>query len=930
MPSSPRLCFLGWNRAPLDAAGEWLEQRYGAEMSGVQVALPGGLAGRRLREKLARAIGPAWRPPEFRTAGGLVDGLLHVDGRLAGRLVRTLAWERALRDLDAARLTRITARTPDAEDRGGWSRLAEQVRTLFGEIAAEGIDFVELARRGPGSELRGEVERWSALAEAQERMVAHLAEAGLVDPHLGRLAAIEAGRVDDEAEVVLVGIVDMNGLLRRTLEQVGEGATALIPAPEEVAADFDELGCLRAESWAQRDVEWRAEQWRVVGKPEEQAAQVIRTMNGWEQRFAAEEITIGVAEAEVVPYLRQELAKAGITARDAAGIPLTRTAPARLLAAVARFVDRRRFTDYAALVRHPDLEARLRGHEELAGIESAALLDEYHADHLPDEIDGTWRGREKLRSRLERLHRTLLATLGELADPRRRGLPKWTEPIRALLLEVWGTRVLDPDAEEDRVLAAALRETNAALLELEEAPPRLAADATASEAIEIVLRMLRSRAVPPAAAKAGEKTIELLGWLELVLDDAPALVVTGFQDGRVPEVVHGDAFLPDQLRQSLHLVDNERRLARDVFATQLMINARTEVEFITGRRSAAGDPLLPSRIAFHRPAEEIAARVRHYLPAEDEGRPLAAAREDSATVTAAPLPRLAEITPPRSFSVTSFKTYLESPYLFYLQNVLRLESEDDRAREMDPLGFGNLAHDVLAAFGESAAKDSDDPAAIAKQLHAELKRKSRLRFGVDPLPAVALQVEQLARRFTLFAEHQAERAREGWRILHCEWAPAGAEDGLPFPTKRGEVHLRGRIDRIDHHPGRGHYAIWDYKTGEKVEGPEKTHRTKDKKWRDLQLPLYTLLASEVAEGELPELGYIALGKDATNIGFLPVKKWTVEDVEYAIEEAREIVEKVLAGELFDLARGKPYDEVFRAIVGQGLVAGSDDEEEEEA
>ena len=60
---------LGWHTNPLALAAEWLLDRFGTQMDGVLVALPGARAGRLLRQRLARQAGPAWQPPQLLTAG---------------------------------------------------------------------------------------------------------------------------------------------------------------------------------------------------------------------------------------------------------------------------------------------------------------------------------------------------------------------------------------------------------------------------------------------------------------------------------------------------------------------------------------------------------------------------------------------------------------------------------------------------------------------------------------------------------------------------------------------------------------------------------------------------------------------------------------------------------------------------------------------
>ena len=59
--------------------------------------------------------------------------------------------------------------------------------------------------------------------------------------------------------------------------------------------------------------------------------------------------------------------------------------------------------------------------------------------------------------------------------------------------------------------------------------------------------------------------------------------------------------------------------------------------------------------------------------------------------------------------------------------------------------------------------------------------------------------------------------------------------------------------------GAEEWAILDYKSGDKPDAPTKAHVAKSGELRDLQLPLYALLAAELEMGEAPMLGYFALG-----------------------------------------------------------------------
>jgi RecB family exonuclease len=333
--------------------------------------------------------------------------------------------------------------------------------------------------------------------------------------------------------------------------------------------------------------------------------------------------------------------------------------------------------------------------------------------------------------------------------------------------------------------------------------------------------------------------------------------------------------------------------------------------------------VLPSRILFHGADDEVLQHVRHFLPGDERER---RAPEGRGAIQRE-LPRSEEIELPGVLPVTAFRTYLESPYAFYLRHVLKLETLDDSAREMDPLRFGLLAHDVLEAFGrEEALREATDPRLIQEYLKDCLSRLARERYGRRPLPAVTLQLEQLDFRLARFADEQGKRVQDGWRIEHVEWKPEGGTVELDVDGE--PILLKGRIDRIDRHVNGG-WAIWDYKTGEEVKSPEAAHRTRGE-WRDLQLPLYALLCSELGWTDEPEIGYVAIPKKVEEVGFKPARKWDSELLAEAWEVAREVVRRIRRGELWDLGRWNPREEIWKAIGGQSLIATSTGESEDES
>ena len=234
-----------------------------------------------------------------------------------------------------------------------------------------------------------------------------------------------------------------------------------------------------------------------------------------------EEVTIGVPDETLVPYLEQGLRQAGVAVRHGVGTPVRRSGPCRLLEAMADYLDGRRFPAFAALVRHPAIEARLaESGRELRG-DWLTELDEFHRRHLPHGTDSRSLGDlGSLPRQVCEMVERLLAGFG----PEKRPLAEWGEPLAGFLAGVLGTRPLNPGQEPDRAILQTCDAVRDVLRGLQAIPEPLMPRLGAVEALRLVLRELES-ALVPAPSMPG--AIELLGWLELPLDDAPALVVTG-------------------------------------------------------------------------------------------------------------------------------------------------------------------------------------------------------------------------------------------------------------------------------------------------------------------------------------------------------------------------------------------------------------------
>jgi len=251
------------------------------------------------------------------------------------------------------------------------------------------------------------------------------------------------------------------------------------------------------------------------------------------------------------------------------------------------------------------------------------------------------------------------------------------------------------------------------------------------------------------------------------------------------------------------------------------------------------------------------------------------------------------------------------PFHFYLQHVLKLTAVEDGSRELEGNTFGSLAHAVLQAFGADDRSASLDEVALRELLMNLLDREVDARFGAHPRPAVHVQAEVLRERLVAFAGWQARWAAQGWRIARIEAEP---EPGTAlFEVDGVAVELRGRIDRIDHHPESGEWMVFDYKSGDRPTTPEARHRDKEGQWVDFQLPMYAHLVRALGIDGPLRFGYITLPRELDQVGE-HIAGWSREDFAAADEAAREVVRAIRAERFWPPSpKPPPFSEAYAEL-----------------
>jgi CRISPR/Cas system-associated exonuclease Cas4 (RecB family) len=913
--------FIDWSKPALPAAGRYLLRQYrrGAtfDLRNVVVAVPGGRAGRRLLEilvDLAAEESVELVPPQILTAGSFPEILYQAKKPFADPLTQNLAWAAALQQTDAKSLSQLIPNAPQSRDVLAWLPLGELLSALHRELAADGLNCADVVRIGKTMPTFQDSARWSLLADIQQRYLVQLDALQLWDRQTARLFAIKHRECQTDRDIVLIGTVDMNTAQREMLDQVADRVTSLIFAPPALKDRFDEHGCVIAPQWCDSDIAIDPSLVTVAEGPGDQADAVVRAIAAFDGQFAAEDIVVGVPDERLVTYVEQRLEECELPARYGVGHQVSQSEPFRLLQALGAWLDSARYEAFANVYRHPALERWLLS----SGVRGDGLtaLDEVHSDRLPwdvqtgelqevieetkrQEADCTDTARrislEQKRKRYEFVE-TLVAKLEELTSPLRTGkkrLSAWGDAIGGLLTTVYGTAPMDTSDPGLRRIVAACGAIHDVLLEHRQVPDALAPMVTGGEALRLVLQAAGGATIPPPAKEAA---IELLGWLELPLDDAPALVVTGLNEGSVPSTRNGDLFLPNEMRKHLGLEDNDRRYARDAYALSVLAASRQQLRIVAGRRTSDNDPLVPSRLLFACPPEETARRTMAWLGERKAiaGRLVlpAGLRHGKGSPFSPPRPTRLDRTI-ESMRVTEFKDYLACPYRYYLKHQLSLARQTDASQELDGGQFGSLLHEVLSKFGEASIQDpvfgaSTSAWEIGDFLNQRLEELSHAFYGVEPLPAVRVQVELVRRRLTRFAEWQAAWARQGWRVQYVEHDIP--RDDAALPLESGPMKLRGRIDRID---TRGEETmVFDYKTGDAGRSPEDTHRDKSSEtWSDLQLPLYRHACRWIKVGKSVQVGYIVLPKSEDKVGE-KIAAWNEEMFEDARQEAMRIADLV--------------------------------------
>jgi ATP-dependent helicase/nuclease subunit B len=434
-----------------------------------------------------------------------------------------------------------------------------------------------------------------------------------------------------------------------------------------------------------------------------------------------------------------------------------------------------------------------------------------------------------------------------------------------------------------------------ALEQIESAATQIMPNLSPGERLRLLRRMLEGTRLFPEMTEA--HALRLLGWLELLWEPAPALLIGGMNEGKVPESITADAWLPHSLRAALGLRTNDDRLARDAYLLTALQQSRMQpagLRLYASRVSLANEPLKPSRLLLACTRVDLPARVAQLFPAQAEHL----SEEGQSPIWQRGwkllMPRFDDFPIPLKFSVTYFRNYLDCPFRYFLRHREKMEKQDLLDDEPDARSFGNFVHDALMLMAkDNSINRCDDVHKLADYLEDAVHDILKLRFGSQLSVPLLIHRQAAINRLRAAAAVHVESRRQGWHILSAE---SSLREELGRAWSLDAVEICGRIDLIEQHEGTGAWRILDYKTASRAKTPQDAHLAdlgrnenlpdwrlhEGQKWIDLQLPLYVLAMREKL-GPQGSAAYINL---PAAVGAIRLEPWEALGSEKILTSAK--------------------------------------------
>ncbi|MDO5112799.1 MAG: hypothetical protein Q4E67_00325 [Planctomycetia bacterium] len=835
--------FLNWGYPCLQALAELLVRRHQVgrivDLSEYLFFFPSRIAPRRFlsiladmayQEKLTIEV------PKVRFLGDLPEQFYIPDAPFASMLVQEVVWMKAIRthpEVTKEDCQHWLSRPLREEVLSDWLDLGEKVAEIHQELRKECLSFQHVAdlcrrREKEGSGSSEETRRWDLLAQTHQRYLDMLSLLGVEDKQEARNRGLqnwdESRCLPPNGRIAVVGCVEMNRLTRQFLAKVSKRVEIFIFAPWEFGERFEEDGVLKSGRWESMDalaLKRLSRTWKQVDTPYAQGMETLRWIESLGPDYPPDEVTLGIVRESLEPQLAQMLYLSGMVPKFKPRKEMSQLSPWQLLHRVTRCLKEMvydpaeleisetlekvspQWESFVSLLRHPDLGKYLRHRCNIQG-DWLSELDMFEKNFQPERIfsyhrfclmtHGTFPVLQEVYASVLQLLEKMISQYENLGQI----VPIVVEFFKTVYC--WKSWYNPQEVEDFQVLRGCM-EINV-LSDKLQLPGQLNRSFSISlvEALELVVKKATGRAVAPTIK--GE-TFSLQRWNDLLVDDSPAVLVAGLDEGIVSEESYAADILPEVLRQNLGMRTDITRYERNLYVLTTLLHSRTRVRFLF-----QGDPL-------------DAWKKRVCFQITPEGWPIPAT--------------LSTLPPRREIRIEEFSHYAISSSRYYLNEILKLHDTQEPTLEARYL-LDNLFQRVLHLFSEEEMYRQRFPHFVPmaeereaqrylKMLRELLDREYRKSFDATTRAQIFVQKERIRELLPSLAEYQARRTFQGWRI-HRVGLPlqvlmrssGGAGPVLQFADGKN-LELTGKLERLDVHPVRQNWSVWTYDSGLLPEDP---------------------------------------------------------------------------------------------------------------
>jgi ATP-dependent helicase/nuclease subunit B len=391
----------------------------------------------------------------------------------------------------------------------------------------------------------------------------------------------------------------------------------------------------------------------------------------------------------------------------------------------------------------------------------------------------------------------------------------------------------------------------------------------------ILMRLIQRQSV----RFSGEplKGLQIMGMLETRLLDFDTLIITGMNEGLLPQARSQNSFIPFDVRHYFALPmpgDKENVFAYHFYrllanSTRIILLYNTDTDTFGSSGKSRYLQQLSRELPLKNPECRITEQVLRLPPVPQLKNQDYIPKDDLI------MDKLRLIAG-TGYSASHFMTYFSCPVKFYHQYVLGLAAEHDPDSSIDSSTLGSAVHEVLQRIYEHCLQN--DPYAGLKESNAlvseYMKQAMQKRLGTDNLDSgenflLKEVASSVVRRF-IELELDWKQGSQGFRQL------LSLEKRLTttLEIQESQILLKGTIDRIDI-DNQGRIRIIDYKSG--TVGPADLKASLDNLTKEdgsynkaFQLQFYTWLYLRNNPGHTPcQAGIFSLRN--LSAGFIPLQ-----------------------------------------------------------